>query len=114
MKTNIWTFIYFVVAIPFLTRFFGFSSSGNPSYLITGSMGILMLVLIFSSYKNFYILLFITLGGLILVSGSLLTYIFLIKPNYISNEYYYAIGTLIIYVFALTYSYLHRMDITPI
>lgn len=109
---NLWNFIYFLVAIPFLARFFGFSSSGNPLYLVTGSMGIILLLLILRGRKYFNKILFLVLIALIIVSGIIIGYVYLFKPIYTpSSEYYYAIGTLIIYIISLIYAYSHKKDL---
>lgn len=111
MKHDLWNYIYFLVAIPFLIRFFDFSSSGNPSYLVTGSMGIVMILLIFREYKRFNKIFFLVLMGLIVISGLILIYTYLFNHIYIfSNEYYYAIGTFIIYTIFFVWSYRRRED----
>ncbi|KAF5079908.1 hypothetical protein [Methanobacterium aggregans] len=112
MKINIWTFIYFLAALPFLGRFFGFLTSGNPSYLITGSTGLILILLIFREYQYFYKILFLLLIGLILFSGLTITYIYLFEPIYATKEYYYAIGTLLLYMVFFAYGYWRRGDIT--
>lgn len=112
MKHYIWNYIYFLVAIPFLTRFLDFSSSGNPSYLITGSMGIIMILLIFSSYKYLKKIFPLILMGLIIFSGLILVYTYLFRPIYTSsNEYYYAIGTFLIYMVYFAYGHIRRWDL---
>lgn len=111
MKHNVWNYIYFLVALPFLVRFFDFSSSGNPSYLVTGSMGIVMILLIFREYKRFNKIFFLTLIGLIVISGLIFICTYLFKYIYIfSNEYYYAIGTFSIYTIFFVWSY-HRREV---
>lgn len=99
MKHDIWTYIYLLVAIPFVSRLFGFTSSGNPSYLVTGSMGILVILLIFRNYKIFNTILPMALMSLVIFSGLILSYIYILEPIYVSsNEFIYAIGTLLLYV----------------
>lgn len=109
MKQDIWNYIWFFAAIPLLLRFLDFSSSGNPSYLIIGSWGILLVVLIFRNYKLFNKIFPLILIGLILFSLLILSYTYLFQPIYVSSfGYYYAIVGFLGYVSIFVYYYLNQ------
>ena len=109
VKLNIWNFVYFIVSITLFSRFFDFLSSGNPSYLVVGSTGILMILLIFSKSKHFIKLYMLTLIGLILLSVLIITYTYLFKPIYASSyAFYYAIGAILLYIICLALVYLRE------
>jgi hypothetical protein len=95
-----------------LSRFLSLSRSGNPSYLIWGSLGIFILTLTFLP-KNKYsvqIVLAITMG-LIIFSGLILIYTYLFIPIYVSYfEYYLEIGIFIIYTFFFIFVYINKED----
>lgn len=108
MKNDISNYIIFIIAIPFLFRLLHVLGSENPSYLVTGSIGIILLMSIFSP-KYFNKQFLHILICYILFSGLILSYTYLFEPMYVSSdEYYYAIWALLFNIVLFAYFYLRR------
>lgn len=112
MKNNILNFLFVLIAITFLLKLPQFLSSGNPSYLVTGSIGIILLISIFSpKYFNFDELFSHILIGAILFSGLILSYTYLFESTYVSSaEFFYAIAAFLMYILFFVYYYMRGKD----
>lgn len=103
-----------MASIFFLSKFFDFSSSGNPSYLIWGFLGILSILTIFREYKYFFEIYSLILISLIIFSGLILGYTYLFKSVYVQSlEYYVAVGFFIFFIVYFVYSYHRKSYLDP-
>lgn len=113
MKNKIQICITFVMAIIFLLelRHF-FLGSGNPSYLVIGSVGIFLLIS-FPKYMNKRVLYILIV--FILFSGLILSYTYLFKPIFVqTNEYNFAIAIYITNIILFIVAYKNRDRESPL
>lgn len=109
MKQDIFKILIFLIAISLSFRLLYFLGSGNPSYLVSGSVGIILLVSIFGPKYFFFDKLLPILIGAILFLGLILSYIYIFDPIYASDEFYRAIWVLPLgIIFLANLYYLHK------
>ncbi len=105
--------ITFLIAILFLLQLAPFFlGSGNPSYLVIGSVGIFLLISI-PKYMNKRVLYILIV--FILFSGLILSYTYIFKPIFVQTyEYNFAIVIFIINVILFIVAYKNRDSEFPL
>ena len=95
-----------VMAFVFLGLAITISWSGNPSAWIWGSVAVFFILTMFSKTRYVKILSPPILICLIIFSGLILGFTFLVQSIYVSTyQYYIAIGIFLFYIVILVYGY---------
>ncbi|AEG17126.1 hypothetical protein MSWAN_0079 [Methanobacterium paludis] len=96
----------------FISRSFYFPSTGDPSYLIWGSVGIFILILFFLTNNKYSVKIFFTTSiSVMIFSGLMIVYTYLLLPMYASGfVYYFSIGIFLMYTLLFALGCLHKWD----